>query len=87
MEAPEGGCQSGPMGNGAGGGGWGPWAPGGALDFYSSGYGVMDNEGNLLGWAYYMLDGTQADAWDVETVRTGYAMQYCEPFANAVLCL
>jgi hypothetical protein len=80
-EMPSGGCQDGPLGNGSGGGGWGPWAPGGTLDLYSSGYPTGTGA-----WAYDRVDGHEVDAWDAEVVRNGYGHTYCIPYNSTVTC-
>jgi hypothetical protein len=78
---PWGGCQSGPLGNGSGGGGWGPWTPGGALDQYTSG-----SPTGTGAWAYSRIDGHEVDAWDIETVRTGYNHAFCVGWNSTVTC-
>ena len=83
-EDPWGGCQSGPLGNGSGGGFWCPWAPGGALNAYSSC--IQELDGFYSHWWYDRLDGATPTSWDAEVIRQAYDFTSCEVFADEVGC-
>jgi hypothetical protein len=81
---PWGGCQSGPLGNGTG-GGWGPWGPGGLLDFYN----VSEQTANgLTAWFFDRRDGIAVTDSDAFVLKYSFSFNSCVPLpGGGIICL